>query len=114
MSIPGIFVPQRRGRQLLVDGALRNPVPVSALAELGADVRVAVNLHHELVREIIQTGARRAPSSRPIIATRVGEAIESGLEARELELTPILFSIDKRVAVDRHEGGRSTTRHIES
>ncbi len=79
VSIPGIFVPQRRGRQLLVDGALRNPVPVSALAELGADVRVAVNLHHELVREIIQTGARRAPSSRPIIATRVGEAIESGL-----------------------------------
>ncbi len=79
VSIPGIFVPQRRGRQLLVDGAVRNPVPVSALAELGADVRVAVNLHHELVREIIQTGARRAPSSRPIIATRVGEAIESGL-----------------------------------
>jgi NTE family protein len=79
VSIPGIFVPQRRGRQLLVDGAVRNPVPVSALAELGADVRVAVNLHHELVREIIQTGARRAPGSRPIIATRVGEAIESGL-----------------------------------
>lgn len=79
VAIPGIFVPQRRGRQLLVDGAVRNPVPVSGLGELGADVRVAVNLHYEPVREIIQTGARRKPSSRPVIATRVGEAIESGL-----------------------------------
>lgn len=79
VSIPGIFVPLRRGRQLLVDGAVRNPVPVSALGELGADVRVAVNLHHEPVREIIHASPRSSESARPMIATRVGDAIESGL-----------------------------------
>jgi NTE family protein len=80
VAIPGIFVPQRRGRQLLVDGAIRNPVPVSALEGMGADVRVAVNLHHEPVREIIQSPRHPSPrAKRPQIATRVSEKIEAGL-----------------------------------
>jgi len=78
-SIPGIFVPQRRGRKLLVDGAVCNPVPVSALEELGAQIRVAVNLHHQPVREIIQTGTHPHGERRPRIASRVGDAIETGL-----------------------------------
>jgi len=78
MSIPGIFVPQRQGKRLLVDGAVRNPVPVSALSEFDADVRVAVNLHHQPVREIIQT-RRVGAARRPTVATRVGDAVESGL-----------------------------------
>ena len=78
VSVPGIFVPMRQGRRLLVDGAVRNPVPVSALEELGADVRVAVNLHHEPVREILQMGPPRSDARRPV-AVRVGEAIESRL-----------------------------------
>jgi NTE family protein len=79
VSVPGIFVPQRRGRRLLVDGAVRNPVPVSALGELGADVRVAVNLHHEPVREIIHASPHPAKSEHPRTATRVSDAIETGL-----------------------------------
>ena len=78
-AIPGIFVPQRRGRKLLVDGAVRNPVPVSALEELGADIRVAVNLHHQPVHEIIQTGTHPHGQRRPRIASRLGDAIEIGL-----------------------------------
>lgn len=78
ISIPGIFVPRRDGRRLLVDGALRNPVPASALAELGADVRIAVNLHHDPVREIaaLPDGRRRG---RKAIATRVSDAIDTRL-----------------------------------
>ncbi len=80
VAIPGIFVPQRRGRQLLVDGAIRNPVPVSALEGMNADVRVAVNLHNQPVREIIQSGRRSARRPlRPNIATRVGDKIDAGL-----------------------------------
>jgi NTE family protein len=45
ISVPGIFVPVRQGARLLVDGALRNPVPVAALEPFGVDVKVAVNLH---------------------------------------------------------------------
>ncbi len=78
ISIPGIFVPQRRGRRLLVDGAIRNPVPVSALEELGADVRVAVNLHHHPAREIVALPSGHA-SRRPTIAARVSEAIDTRL-----------------------------------
>jgi NTE family protein len=81
ISIPGIFVPHRSGNRVLVDGALRNPVPVSALEELGADVRVAVNLHHVPVREISRPSRATAGGSRsrPRIRTRVSEALERGL-----------------------------------
>ena len=76
ISIPGIFVPRRQGKRLLVDGAICNPVPVSALEELGADVRIAVNLHHEPVREIVTLPSGRR---RPTIAGRVSDVIDSRL-----------------------------------
>ena len=77
ISIPGIFVPVRKGRQVLVDGAIRNPVPVSDLGELGADVRVAVNLHHDPVREIVSLPG--VDGRRSSIASRVSEAIDTRL-----------------------------------
>jgi NTE family protein len=55
VSVPGIFVPYCDGRRVLVDGALRNPVPVSALRALGCDVTVAVNLQARAVRELPQS-----------------------------------------------------------
>ena len=66
--MPGIFVPVRQGARLLVDGALRNPVPVAALEALGVDVKVAVNLHAQPVREL-EPRARRRP-----VVSRIGEA----------------------------------------
>jgi NTE family protein len=60
ISIPGIFVPRSSGKQLLVDGALRNPVPVSALRALGCDIAIAVNLQSRAVPEL----AVRAPPGR--------------------------------------------------
>src|SRR6187200_90612 len=44
-SLPGIFPPVRIGGRWLVDGALVNPVPVSAARALGARVVIAVNLN---------------------------------------------------------------------
>ena len=76
ISIPGIFVPRRQGKRLLVDGAICNPVPVSVLQELGADVRIAVNLHHDPVREIVALPSVRR---RPTIAGRVSDVIDSRL-----------------------------------
>ena len=75
ISVPGVFVPLRAGRRLLVDGAIRNPVPVSALGEMGADLRIAVNLHREPVREIVSGPSAR--SSRTTIAARVADAIDT-------------------------------------
>jgi NTE family protein len=75
MSIPGVFVPFGRGRQVLVDGALRNPVPASVLDQLGVDVRLAVNLHARPVREIV--GRRsRVPRGKGRVTGRILDSLE--------------------------------------
>jgi NTE family protein len=43
-ALPGIFAPVQLGGRWLVDGALVNPVPVSAARALGARVVIAVNM----------------------------------------------------------------------
>lgn len=43
-SIPGLFTPVEMDGQLLVDGGLTENVPLSALEEMGAEVKIAVNL----------------------------------------------------------------------
>jgi NTE family protein len=48
-SLPGVFAPVRVGGRWLMDGALVNPVPVSACRALGARVVVAVNLNADLI-----------------------------------------------------------------
>jgi len=47
-ALPGIFPPVRIGGRWLVDGALVNPVPVSAARALGARVVIAVHLNTDL------------------------------------------------------------------
>lgn len=48
-ALPGIFTPVRLGGRWLVDGALVNPVPVSAARALGARLVIAVNLNSDLL-----------------------------------------------------------------
>jgi NTE family protein len=47
-ALPGIFTPVRLGGRWLVDGALVNPVPISAARALGARLVIAVNLNSEI------------------------------------------------------------------
>jgi len=47
-ALPGVFQPVQIGGRWLVDGALVNPVPVSACRALGARVVIAVNLHSDI------------------------------------------------------------------
>jgi len=44
IAIPGVFAPVLHDGELLVDGALVNPVPVSMCRALGADLVIAVDL----------------------------------------------------------------------
>jgi NTE family protein len=44
-ALPGIFPPRRIGGRWLMDGALVNPLPVSAARALGARLIIAVNLN---------------------------------------------------------------------
>lgn len=48
-ALPGIFTPIKVGERWLVDGALVNPVPVSAARALGADVVIAANVSTDFV-----------------------------------------------------------------
>ncbi len=47
-ALPGIFMPAHIGGRWLVDGALVNPVPVSAARALDARLVIAVNLNADL------------------------------------------------------------------
>jgi NTE family protein len=47
-ALPGLFTPVSIGQRWLVDGALVNPVPVSAARALGARLVIAVNLNADL------------------------------------------------------------------
>ncbi len=48
ISIPGVFTPARHYSRDLVDGSLVNPLPISILRDMGADIVIAVdvNLRH--------------------------------------------------------------------
>lgn len=49
IALPGLFSPAIRNGQLLADGALVNPVPVSLCRALGADIVIAVDLGSDVV-----------------------------------------------------------------
>lgn len=44
MSVPSVFIPYTIGKMSFVDGGISNPVPVSVLKTMKADITIAVNL----------------------------------------------------------------------
>jgi len=50
-AVPGLFSPVEREGRLLVDGGLVDPVPVALAREMGAEVVVAVDINHHIVRQ---------------------------------------------------------------
>jgi len=44
ISTPGIFLPVRFGKKLLIDGGVVNPTPIDVVKEMGADVVIGVDL----------------------------------------------------------------------
>jgi NTE family protein len=68
-ALPGIFTPIKIGGRWLADGALVNPIPVSAARALGARVVIAVNLHSDVFGKgtVIQDSGPLAESEEPAI-----------------------------------------------
>jgi NTE family protein len=67
-ALPGIFPPVLLDGRWLVDGALVNPVPVSAVRVFGARLVIAVNLNTDIFgRSMIMSGdsEERAPPPEP-------------------------------------------------
>ena len=70
-ALPGIFTPIKIGGRWLADGALVNPIPVSAARALGARVVIAVNLHSDVFGKgtVIQdSGPAIEPEEAPLPA----------------------------------------------
>ncbi|MFV9473835.1 patatin-like phospholipase RssA [Advenella sp. RU8] len=49
LALPGLFTPFIRDQEILVDGGLVNPVPVSLARAMGADFLIAVDLNSDLI-----------------------------------------------------------------
>lgn len=82
IALPGLFAPVRRNGQLLVDGGLVNPVPVSLARAMGADVVLAVDLGADLVGRAWrapQADSKPAPAGPlPSMWTRLARADNKG------------------------------------
>jgi len=68
ISFPGVFTPVRRGGQVLVDGGLSEPIPVSVVRQMGADFVIAVDLNHDIVgKKRFGRAARRESQRKPTL-----------------------------------------------
>lgn len=71
IAVPGLLAPARRDGQLLVDGGLVNPVPVSLCRALGADIVIAVDLGSDIVGSSLKRGVPAAERHGPRWSDRV-------------------------------------------
>jgi NTE family protein len=68
-ALPGIFAPVLVGDRWLVDGALVNPVPVSAARALGAEIVIAANLSSDVFTHSTTIYSYGPPADTPEPAT---------------------------------------------
>lgn len=80
-ALPGVFQPVQIGGRWLVDGALVNPVPVSACRALGARVVIAINLHSD----IFGRGTTVVHAMPPGPVDALPEAAEAARAAQDAE-----------------------------
>ena len=74
-ALPGIFSPVLVGDRWLVDGALVNPVPVSAARALGAEIVIAANLSSDVFAHSTTIYAH-GPSAAVTVAVTPEAAVE--------------------------------------
>ncbi|MGB7990438.1 MAG: patatin-like phospholipase family protein [Candidatus Methylophosphatis roskildensis] len=89
IALPGLFSPIRRDGQLLVDGGLVNPVPVSVARAMGADIVIAVDLGSDVVgrawRSTVPKDSKAAPVwALPSMLARLGLADSKGQPEEDL------------------------------
>jgi NTE family protein len=98
-SLPGVFPPICIDQRWLVDGALVDPVPVSACRALGAEMVIAVNLNADIL------GKARKPGAT--IATAAGFDLLQVLDEEQAQETPPpsrLNALTRRVFNREYDG----------
>lgn len=62
IAVPGLLTPVRRNGQILLDGGLVNPVPVSVVREMGADSVIAVDVNHDVIEARLAGFMKQRPN----------------------------------------------------
>lgn len=86
-SVPLVFKPEAHEGQMLADGGLSDPVPVALLADMGADIKVAVNLYSK--KEF--SGKRLSLTQ---IAVRSMRIFLYNLAAEKVKAADVLIEVD--------------------
>jgi NTE family protein len=94
-ALPGLFSPMKIEKRWLADGALVDPLPVSACRALGADLVIAVNLNTDIIGK-----SRRSAANVPLaLGFDPLDLAKADIEASATYLTDSLtrglFSQDK-------------------
>jgi NTE family protein len=83
VSIPGVLVPVRYGKTILVDGGVANPLPINIVRSMGAGITIAVNLHPRLKKRglrhfaaVPDEGAQLTDDARVLLPA--GEGLSPG------------------------------------
>jgi NTE family protein len=97
-ALPGIFSPVLIGDRWLVDGALVNPVPVSAARALGAEIVIAANLSSDIFTHSTTIYSHGATSATP-------EPVLPTDAAAAKRRFPRLFSVERTVKREFFGGG---------
>jgi NTE family protein len=89
-AVPGIMKPVLMDEYMLLDGGMVNPVPVSTVKNMGADLIIAVDVNHYLlesnVAQLKSVKSKRSVESlendkKNIIEPPIGNSIESAVES---------------------------------
>jgi len=95
ISVPGVFTPVRGKGSILVDGGLVNPVPVSVVREMGADLVIAVDLNHDIIGKRGLKKASISNSDNMALGKEIGNNFTVG--------NKIINALNKKVrAIDIH------------
>jgi NTE family protein len=99
-ALPGIFPPVRLGGRWLVDGALVNPVPVSAARALGARLVIAVNLNSDLFGRGATIASHGSDEEDERVIAEMNQGLSlRGIFAPERLLKRQLFGTAKRPGI---------------
>jgi len=107
IALPGLFSPIVLDGQLLVDGGLVNPVPVSLARALGADIVIAVDLGSDIVVKGLRKSVQNEPAKsgwKRNLAQRLGFGERADLPSLVNVMTASINIMQTRIARSRLAG----------
>ena len=99
IALPALFTPANRDGDLLIDGGLVNPVPITLAKAMGAEIVIAVDLNSDLLGRHFRSGPQSAlpevvESAKPELLRKLRGGFGQLLPARSTTTpTPSLLEV---------------------